>query len=184
MPVHTNFWGNNVLVLGSLFILSSALLALTPDRNIVFARTGQFLASHEQCEYTVTFPHPVKKRIAKAGDITTYIVESKDREAVPHLRAEFIPLYDTTTVIEKFEATLRNYAYLGGIRQPEVTMADTPIGWKGTYTGLKKYKNYDIKIYGVIYIGRVSLIHCMIVELLNTFPSESSVAFLDSIKRR
>lgn len=154
------------------------------ENTLATTQSTSFTASYDSCEFVVTFPHPVKMREASYGALKSHLVESKDIEEAPHLRAEFMPLSDAQTVVKNFEDMLKNYAHLAGIGTPEFTIGKHELGSKGTYSGVKQVGEYEVKYYGVVYVGDTSMITCMAVELLQDAPSIKTLVFLDSIARK
>lgn len=168
----------------AMLIMSGTQLALPSSES---ATSKQFIPSPitiPQSEFEVTFPHPVERKIVTSWGIETIAYESQECFANPYLRAEFINDIDTVYVGGNLQNVLENYARLAGLNHPEITESHDHIGRVGTYSGIKIVGNLTIKFYGKLVIGESSALNCLICENLEDFPSEDTVRFLASVKRK
>lgn len=157
-----------------LYVLSFVSYARAHEDNIV---------THQQSEFTVTFPHQTNTRKANINGQHTYMVESI-ANVMPQLRAEFTPVQDLLAAQECFEYNLKNFGYTAGLIDPQYTIAETSLGKKGTCSGVKKVGQEELRVYGITVLGDRSMIHCVIIEPLQKFPSEETVNFMDSIRKK
>jgi len=168
----------------ALLIMSGTQLALPSSESAIAKQSTPSLVTIPQSEFEVTFPHPVEKKIAISGGIETIAYESQECFANPYLRAEFINDIDTAYVEGNLQSVLENYARLAGLNHPEITESHDHLGRVGTYSGIKMLGNLSIKFYGKLVIGESSALNCLICENLEDFPSEDTVRFLVSVKRK
>ena len=174
------------LILASVivFLVNSAILFLPSSESAGASDYSSIVATLPRSEFTVTFPHPVKKRVVSAAGFESIAFENEDSESIPYLRAEFMQGIDTTAVAKNFRAILENYARSAGLSLPEITETEDRLGKVGTYSGIKKVGDFTIKVFGKMVLGESSAINCLVCENLQTFPSEETVRFLASIKRK
>lgn len=134
--------------------------------------------------FTVTFQRPAKKKVVTVAGIESTAYESKGTESAPYFRAEFMDGMHVAAIANDFRTILANHAQLAGLHLPEITETDNSLGKVGTYSGTKKVGDYTFRIYEKMVIYEWSAITCTVVESLETFPSEETVNFLSSIKRK
>jgi len=174
------------LILASVivFLVNSAILFLPSSESAGASDYSSIVATLPRSEFTVTFPHPVKKRVVSVAGFESIAFENEDSESIPYLRAEFMQGIDTTAIANNFRALLENYARSAGLSLPEITETEDRLGKVGTYSGIKKVGDFTIKVFGKMVLGESSAINCLVCENLQTFPSEETVRFLASIKRK
>jgi len=160
----------------------AAMQSLSFDTQTV--SLNSLVVTLPQSEFRVTFPRLAKKKVVAAAGFESIAYESEGSESTPYLRAEFMQGIDTTAIANNFRAILENHARLAGLSQSEITETEDHLGKVGTYSGIKKVGDFTIKIYGKMVLGESSAINCMTVEPLEVFPSEDTVNFLASIKRK
>lgn len=175
-----------VLILASaiVFLVNSVYLFLPSSESAGASHYDSIVATIPRSEFTVTFPHPVKKKVVTAAGFESIAYENEDPESTPYLRAEFMQGIDTTAIANNFRAILENHARLAGLSLPEITETEGRLGKVGTYAGIKKVGDFTMKIYGKMVLGESSAVNCMVGEQLENFPSEDTVSFLASIKRK
>jgi len=175
-----------VLIISSVifFLINSAILFLPSSESTVAIHNDPIDATIPGCEFKVTFPRPVKKKVVSAGGIESIAYESEGSASTPYLRAEFMQSLDTKTMTNNFREILENHARLSGLSIPEITESEYLLGNVGTYSGVKTVEDLTIKVYGKMVLGKSSAINCMIVEQLEVFPSKDTVNFLGSISRK
>lgn len=167
-----------------IFIIISVSLFLPSSESVGESQSNSFVITIPQSEYQVTFPHPVKKRIAIAAGIETIAYESEGPDANPYLRAEFINNTLTVSIASNFRAVLENHAKLAGLSFSQITETHDQLGKVGTYSGIKTVGNLTVKVYGKMVLGEYSALNCLMAENLEVFPSEETTRFLGSIKRK
>lgn len=175
-----------ILILASLivFLVNSVILFLPSSESASASISHSTDTTIPQSEFTVTFPFPVKMKVVSAAGLESIAFENKDSESTPYLRAEFTKEIDTTALAYSFRAILENYASSAGLSLPEITETEDRLGKVGTYSGIKKVGDFTIKVFGKMVLGESSAINCLVCENLQTFPSEETVRFLASIKRK
>jgi len=175
-----------VLILASaiMFIVNSTILFLPSSYSPSTDLYGSTIITLPESEFTITFPRSAKKKVVTAGGVESIAYESEGTVSNPYLRAEFMQGINTTTISNNFQAILENHAKFAGLSLPEITETDDRLGKVGTYSGVKKVGDYTIKVYGKMVLGESSAINCMIVEPVELFPSQDSISFLASIKRK
>ncbi len=140
-------------------------------------------------EYSATFPCDISQREGGTDTMKGIIAESKypeNNNASPYLRFEYYSLDNNRNAcIANFKETLREYAKLSGLTNPEITISkeDNEFGKIGTFSGIKTIYKVECKLYGKVFIGSKSLLVIVILEPLSKFPSDKSTYFLSSIKR-
>lgn len=181
---HRNPGGLRVLLCAGLIFAGVVLRKFMPSSERGTPTGSQsFTAAYDDCEFAVTFPHPVQTREVALQDMRSHMVQSAGN-STPQLRAEFIPLPDTDSVAAAFSETLANFARLAGLATPEISVGHTADGTKGTYSGVKAVGDSDLRMYGIAILGNRSMLNCMIVEPLQAFPSKDAVLFMESITKR
>jgi hypothetical protein len=168
----------------ALLIISGTQLALPSPESATAKQFTPTLITIPQSEFEVTFPHPVERKTVTSGGIETIAYESQECFANPYLRAEFIKNINALYVGGNLQNLLDNYAKLAGLTNPEFTRSQDNIGIIGTYSGIKIVGNHNIKLYGKLVIGKFSALNCLICENLEDFPSEDTVTFMASVKRK
>ncbi len=134
-------------------------------------------------EFEVAFPKPYRKRLGYVQGIEILVFETRDAIS-PHLRVEFTPLIATSAHIPDMRAMLESYSHLAGLVQPEITLAQDPLGRVGTYSGIKTAAGVEMRVYGKVTLGERSMVSCTVVEPLADFPSTDSTFFLGSVRRK
>jgi hypothetical protein len=167
-----------------ILIMCGVQLVLPSSESASAGQFSHLLVTTPQSEFEVTFPHPVKKKIITAGGIGTTAYETKEPLTKAHLRAEFINDIDTAYFESNLCNILMNHARLSGLNLPEITEFDDDLGKVGTYSGVIAVGDYTIKLYGKMVIGESSVVNCMICENIEIFPSEETIRFLSSIRRK
>ena len=100
------------------------------------------------------------------------------------MRAECLSLSARNETITAFRSILENQAQNAGIKNPEVTIEKTKLGFIGTYSGVRKAGGFDIKFFGKLVIGQSSLLSLLVSEELEKFPSDKAVYFLNTIEKK
>ncbi|MBW2334754.1 MAG: hypothetical protein JRF06_06600 [Deltaproteobacteria bacterium] len=175
-----------VLIIASVifFVVNSAILFLPSSKSTVANHYDPIDTTTPGCEFKVSFPRPVKQKIVSSGGIESIAYESEGSASTPYLRAEFMQSIDTKTMANNFRDILENHARLSGLSIPEITESDDHLGKVGTYSGVKTVGDLTVKVYGKMILGKSSAINCMVVEQLEVFPSQDTVSFLGSIKKK
>jgi len=175
-----------ILILASLivFLVNSVILFLPSSKSASSVINHSIITTAPHSKFTVTFPRPAKKKVVTVAGIESSAYESEGTESTPYLRAEFMQGMHVAAIANDFQTILENHATLAGLSLPEITETDNNLGKVGTYSGTKKVGDYTVRIYGKMVICEWSAINCMVVENLETFPSEETVNFLASIKRK
>jgi predicted HTH domain antitoxin len=140
----------------------------------------------EGCEFSVIFPHKFKKREGWVGELKSHVFETKEAESNVYLRAEFLPLNDSKLVGEinkNFKKTLENFAHLSNISIPEITIENSSQGKIGTFSGVKLSDGIELKNYGKVFLGKVSMLITLSVEPLKESLSKESIKFFSSVER-
>lgn len=183
---HGNDEKSRIIIIASIIAIfvGSAFPFLPSSESAGANNYSSIVTTFPGSEFTVTFPHPVKKKTITAAGLESVAFESKEPESTACLRAEFMQGIDTTTIANNFRAILENYARLAGLSLPEITETEDRLGKVGTYSGTKKVGDFTIRVYGKIVLGESSAINCMVVEQLEVFPSEDTVSFLGSIRKK
>ncbi len=134
-------------------------------------------------EYAVIFPNQFKKRDAMVNNIQTLVFETANMEIFPQLRAEFISNVDGNAFIANFQERLNAYAHIASIQNPEISIYQNKetLGKIGTYSGIKKIGDYEIRIVGKMFVGDHSIMNLMVVEPLEASLSYEAAMFFDSV---
>lgn len=136
------------------------------------------------CEFRVFFPTKTKQKKLFVNGIEGLIVQSVyDRES-PFMRAECLPLSNPNETIAAFQSILQNQARNAGLQNPEITIEKSKLGVIGTYAGKRKAGGFDIKFFGKLVIGNVSILSLLISEEAAKFPSDKAVYFLNTVERK
>ena len=167
-----------------LFCITTGILFLPSSESAIKSPSDLITLTEPQSEFKVTFPHPVKKVDVTAAGFESVAYESKEPDANPWLRAEFMNETTTALIKSNFRVVLENQAKLSGLNLPQITESSDYLGIVGTYSGFKKVGDVTVRIYGKVVLGEYSAVNCLIVEELKVFPSEDSVEFLIGIKRK
>jgi hypothetical protein len=136
------------------------------------------------CEFRVFFPTKTKQISAFANGIESLIVQSVYDGKSPFMRAECLPLSNPNETIAAFRSILENQARNAGVQNPEITIEKSKLGIIGTYTGVRKAGGFDIKIFGKLVIGNISILSLLISEEVTKFPSDKAVYFLNTVERK
>jgi hypothetical protein len=142
------------------------------------------VVSFEGCEYTVFFPTSTKQKVSYVGEFKSVMVQSVYDGKSPFMRAECFPLSNRSETLSNFKAILENHAKLSGIKEPQITIEDNELGRIGTYSGVRKVGGFNIKFFGKVIIGRFSILSLLVSEELSQFPSDKSVFFINTIRRK
>lgn len=177
---------------GKVLIIASVLLIcittgtqfLPSSESVIKSQSDSITMTEPQSEFIVTFPHPVKKVNVTAAGFESVAYESKEPDANPYLRAEFMNKTMTALIKSDFRTLLENQAKLSGLNLPQITESSDYLGKVGTYSGFKKVGDVTLRVYGKVVLGEYSSVNCMIVEELKVFPSEDSAEFLIGIERK
>ena len=167
-----------------LFCIFSGILFLPSSESVIKRQSDLITMTEPQSEFNVTFPHPVKKVDVTAAGFESVAYVSKEPDANPYLRAEFMNKKMTTLIKSNFRAVLENQAKLSGLNLPQITESSDYLGKVGTYSGFKKAGDVTVRVYGKVVLGEYSAVNCLIVEELKVFPSGDSVEFLIGIERK
>jgi len=168
----------------AVLIMSVIQLVLPSSKSANSNQRSFFVTTIPPSEFEVTFPHPVERKIVTLEGIETITYESFGPSANPYLRAEFINNIDTVYMGSNLRNVLENHTRLVGLNLPEITESNDYLGRTGTYSGIKKIGDLTVKFYGKMVIGESSVINCMVCENLEDFPSEDTIRFLSSLKRK
>ena len=172
-----------VLLIGSgILLAASTVLSAMSWRRQASPEALEFVSSADS-EFQVAFPHTYRKRVGYIGGLEVLAYET-EATGSPHLRVEFTPLAGPATQVPDLRAMLENYARLAGLLVPEITIAQSPVGRVGTYSGAKTVGEFDFKVYGKVIIGTRSMVSCVVVEPLPDFPSIDSTVLLGNIRRK
>lgn len=136
------------------------------------------------CEFQVHFPTKTLKKKTYNNGIESLMVQSIYDGENPFMRAECLPLTDPGQTIAAFRTILENQARMSGIQNPEITIEKKKIGIIGTYSGIKKAGGFDIKFFGKVVIGKVSLLALLVGEEATKFPSDNAVYFLNTMEMK
>ena len=136
------------------------------------------------CEFRVFFPTKTQRKTAFANGIESLIVQSVYDGQSPFMRAECLPLSNPNETIAAFRSILENQARNAGIQNPEITIEKSKLGVVGTYAGVRKAGGFDVKFFGKLVIGNVSLLSLLISEEAAKFPSDKAVYFLNTVERK
>lgn len=136
------------------------------------------------CEFRVFFPTKTKQKSVFANGIESLIVQSVYDGESPFMRAECLPLSNPNETIAAFRSILENQARNAGVQNPEITIEKSKLGVIGTYAGVRKAGGFDIKFFGKLVIGNVSLLSLLISEEAAKFPSDKAVYFLNTVERK
>jgi len=136
------------------------------------------------CEFRVFFPTKTKQKSVFANGIESLIVQSVYDGESPFMRAECLPLSNPNETIAAFRSILENQARNAVVQNPEITIEKSKLGVIGTYAGVRKAGGFDIKVFGKLVIGNVSLLSLLISEEAAKFPSDKAVYFLNTVERK
>jgi len=136
------------------------------------------------CEFRVFFPTKTQQKRAFANGIESLIVQGVYDGESPFMRAECLPLSDPNETIAAFRTILENQARNAGVKNPEITIKKDKLGVIGTYAGVRKAGGFDIKVFGKLVIGNVSILSLLVSEEAARFPSDKAVYFLNTLERK
>lgn len=131
------------------------------------------------CEFSVMFPDKITFRKVVNKNIESVMAENKD---VPHLRAECLQV-DRNYLMKNFHAVLSNMATMAGFPNAQTSVEKTDIADVGSYTAAKIVAGHNMKLFGKCYLGKNTVLHVLVIEDLESFPSTKTIHFLDSVKR-
>ena len=170
--------------IGLIFVVAWLLLTVggpaIGGSPITYSEATTFLG----CEFRVLFPSKTKQKSVFVNGIETTIVQSMYGSGGPFMRAECLPLSAPNETITAFRSILENQAQNTGLKNPEITIEKTKLGFIGTYSGVRKAGGFDIKFFGKMVIGQFSLLALLVSEELEKFPSDKAVYFLNTIEKK
>ena len=138
----------------------------------------------EGCEYVVTFPVKPQYKYVRAELGDNVIAQTTPEHGLPNLRAECIivndPSYFTREVLLE---SLENQAQSVGLSDIQLTVEQTKLGTLGTFTSKKQGPKAPFVMVGKWYLGQRSMLNIMIIERLDAYPSDRTMAFLRSVTR-
>ena len=173
--------GDTIIFFSSLLFIAVTIRLFMPTETSVYKGNRITEASNE---FSIEFPCPTTQRDTYFGSIKSLMVEGSDSQTNVLFRAEFIPVANPEYVRNNFKQMLEEYAHISNIAQPEITISQSPLGDKGTYSGIKHIDSHEIVYHGVAYVGEKSMICTLISEPLSGFPAESGVRFNLSIEKK
>ena len=131
------------------------------------------------CEFSCYFPGTPDYRNAYVGNLT--IVQ---KQLYPNdttlLKAECIP-YKLSSEGELVNL-LKTQANSSNIKIPSISIDKENNLQVGTYSGNVTAAGYNMKIHGRLIVGHNSILHLIVIEDSNKFPSKSAVNFFDSYR--
>lgn len=80
----------------------------------------------------------------------------------PFMRAECLPLSNLSETITTFRPILENQSRIVGVQNPEIIIEKSNLGIISTYAGVRKAGGLDIKVFGKLVIGNVSILSLLI----------------------
>lgn len=169
-------------------IFAFIFLSCTPAA-IAAAGNGKRMAytedvSFPSCEFIAVFPTKTRRTLTNDGALATEMVISVQPENDAVFRAECQPLSDRTLMLRGLRDLLQRYIAVLGLRGSEVSIRNGKLGVVGTFSGLKTDQMHTFRFHGQYTVGRHSAMYQMVVEPADSFPSEKSRFFLDSVTKR
>lgn len=134
----------------------------------------------DYCEFVVTFPHKVSKTSVIVSGHKTITAETTDDRTSPRLKATFLPFSQS----DDLRGFLAEQAAAAGIPDPRFSIKDTKIGTIGNYSGKKTVGGKSYRLYGKVMVGEKSMLHLLISEPSESFPSPRVNFFLGASRRK
>ncbi|GEM_PF-3048085 len=133
------------------------------------------------CEFSCYFPGNPEVKTAYVGKLAI-IQKQLCPSYFTLLKAEGIPYSPSSD--EEIVNLLNTQARLSNIKIPSISIKKENNLKIGIYSGNVKVAGYNMKIHGKLIVGSRSILHLIVIEQLDQFPSKYAVNFLDSFKNR
>jgi len=160
------------------------IFSLTPSYNLASSKKFAYPATVDENEFIVYFPHQIKYTKLSNQNVVAHRYSSKNIESSPSLRVEFYQLSDRNSFINSLEQACLNHIQLSGFNNGSVAISDSVFGKKAAYDGFRIVYGEMVRLHGIIYAGKISMVHCMIIEPASSFPSEDTIFFINKIQMK
>ena len=148
--------------------------------------------SPEGCEYSVSFPSaPTKytqqKTTADGALIPLFGAQLVVGEGAGQIRAECASTYDTDLSQfsdSNFVNHMTEIAKDLGLARPAIEVENTPIGVKGTITGVKDSERGRITVRVVNLVGESSIMTLYLMAFSASFETPEMTPFVQSVRKR
>jgi hypothetical protein len=139
------------------------------------------------CDFVAFVPASVARSEVTVQGVTMAAVYSTydPDDPGPAMRVECFPLANMEMFShDALRHLLSAKATIAGLHSPEINLKDDDLGMTGTYAGDRLAGAFRAKIFGKIVIGQDSVLHLMVEEPPESFPSPATVYFLNTIDAR